>query len=50
MRKVNQSRRSSLVQVNITLPIGTENATSQAIGLLQQAKMDGQITSWVLSG
>jgi hypothetical protein len=50
MRKVNQSRRLSLVQANITLRIGTENVTSRAIGLLQQAKMDGQITNWVLSG
>jgi hypothetical protein len=50
MQKVNRSRRSPLVQANITLRIGTENATSRTIGLLQQAKMDGQITKWVLSG
>jgi hypothetical protein len=34
MQKDNRSRRSSLVQANITLPIGTENAISPAIGLL----------------
>jgi hypothetical protein len=50
MQKVNRSRHLSLVQANITLRIGTENATSRAIGLLQRAKMDGLIISWALSG
>jgi hypothetical protein len=50
MQKVNRSRHLSLVQANITLQIGTENATSRAIGLLQQAKMAGQITRQASSG
>jgi hypothetical protein len=34
MQKVNRSRRLSLVQANITLPIGIANAIYPAIGLL----------------
>jgi hypothetical protein len=34
MQKANRSRRLSLVQANITLLIGIENATYPAIGLL----------------
>ncbi|SCO54031.1 uncharacterized protein FFNC_15301 [Fusarium fujikuroi] len=47
IRKVNRSRRSSLVRAHNTLPIGTKDATSQAFGLSQQAEMGGQIEACI---